>query len=103
MGSAAAGLRGAGTRQGASGPSTFLPVIAVDAPAPALLLRPASERRPSSPPSRSAAPVWLWAQPPNAVKLEARMHGKRYRTDRRDGCRVGSVAMFRFDADLKVF
>jgi transposase len=54
----------------ASGPSTFVPVIAVDAPAPALLLRPASERRPSSPSSRSAPPVRLCAQLPNGVKLE---------------------------------
>jgi transposase len=57
-----------GTRvqeQVASGPSTFVPVIAIDAPAP--LLRPAPERRPSSPSSRSAAPARLSAQLPNGV------------------------------------
>src|SRR5262245_22968913 len=63
--------QGSGTRvqeQVASGPSTFVPVIAIDTPAP--LSRPASERRPSSPPSRSAAPARLSAQLPNGVKLE---------------------------------
>jgi transposase len=51
-----------------SGPSTFVPVIAIDAPAP--LLRPASEQRPSSPSSRSAPAARLSAQLPNGVKLE---------------------------------
>ncbi|MFC0693261.1 hypothetical protein [Paraburkholderia humisilvae] len=53
-----------------SGPSTFVPVIAVDVPAPAPLLRPASERRPSNLSSRSVAPARLSAQLPNGVKLE---------------------------------